>query len=347
MSLATEILTQINQNEYLRATVILVLTIILAKAVHLFLKNYVKKIAEKTKTNLDDVIIGFCTKPFFILIPFIGVYFALKSLTILVPYYKWINGASFIILILLSSVILVKIINTLILHWLHVKKKFEKAPKLVSKIIDVVIYLIVFLIILDHFNIAISPLLATLGVGALAIGLALQNTLANLFAGIHIISDRPIRVGDFIEIGDLSGYVEDIGWRSTKIRRLPNVLVIVPNAKLAESTIINNSLPVQEMSVVIQCGVDYTSNLDKVEKITTDVAKKIQKSIPGAIKDFEPFVRFHTFADSNINFSIIMRVEKYVDKYLLTHELIKALKKRYDKEKIEISWPIMKVYQMK
>ena len=85
-------------------------------------------------------------------------------------------------------------------------------------------------------------------------------------------------------------------------------------------------------------------DLDKVEKVTIDVAKTIQKTVPGAVKTFEPFIRYHTFGDSNINFSVILRVEKFVDKYLITHEFIKALKARYDKEGIEISWPVRKVY---
>jgi len=183
----------------------------------------------------------------------------------------------------------------------------------------------------------------------LFIALALQSTLSNFFAGLNILSDRQIEVGDFVELEgtDLSGFVEDIGWRSTRIRTLPNTLVIIPNSKLAETTIINRSKPVPEMSVIIQCGVDYRSDLAKVEKVTIEVAKEIQKTVPGAIKTFEPFIRYHTFGDSNINFSIIIRIEKPIDKYLVTHEFIKALKASYDQEGIEISWPIRKLYQIK
>ena len=101
------------------------------------------------------------------------------------------------------------------------------------------------------------------------------------------------------------------------------------------------------MSIVVQCGVSYNDDLEKVEKVTTDVARRIQKTTKGAIKTFEPFIRYHTFGDSNINFSIILRAEKVVDKYLITHELIKELKKAYAKNKIEISWPVRKVYMNK
>lgn len=122
---------------------------------------------------------------------------------------------------------------------------------------------------------------------------------------------------------------------------------MVPNSKIAESVIVNNYLPVREMSIVLQCGVAYDSDLEKVEKVTIDIARKIQQTVPGAVKTFEPFIRYHTFGDSNINFSIILRIEEFVDRYLVAHEFIKALKARYDKENIEISWPIRKIYTAK
>ena len=123
-----------------------------------------------------------------------------------------------------------------------------------------------------------------------------------------------------------------------------NTFIIVPNSKLAETIITNYSLPVNEMAVRVECGVAYGSDLKKVEEITLDVAKQIQKTIPGAIKGFEPMMRYRTFDDSNINFRVILRVEMFEAKYMIVHEFIKELKRRYDVEKIEISWPVRKIY---
>ncbi|MFH1774641.1 MAG: mechanosensitive ion channel domain-containing protein, partial [Methanobacteriota archaeon] len=154
-----------------------------------------------------------------------------------------------------------------------------------------------------------------------------------------------IRIGDYIELdtGD-KGYVEEIGWRSTRIKTLPNNIVVVPNARLAQSRIINYYLPEEEMAVVLQCGVSYDSGLEKVERVTVEVAREMQKTVPGAVKNFEPFIRYHTFGESNINFSIILRVEKFVDQYLLVHEFVKKLHKRYREEGIEISFPARVLY---
>lgn len=336
-------------NEYFRFFLIFLGSIVFAKVFHFVLTNYVKKITEKTKTDIDEIILKVITKPLYTLVLFGGLYLALKSLSIITPYALWIDTTFFIISVLIVSLIISRILSVLINRWLKVQKRFEKTPQLINKIVTVVIYLIAFLMILSYFNIEITPIVATLGLGGLAVGLALQDTISNFFAGLHIISDRPIRIGDFVELPDttISGYIEDIGWRSTKIRTLPNTIVIIPNSKLAESIIINNSLPEPEMAALVQCGVSYESDLKKVEKVTTEVAIKIQKTVPGAVKNFEPFIRYHTFCDSNINFTVILRVENFVDRYLVIHEFIKALNESYDKEGIEISWPVRKIYTVK
>jgi small-conductance mechanosensitive channel len=318
---------------------------IITKIVQFILVKYVRGIAARTKTDIDDIILKIITKPLCIFIMFAGLYFALKSLSVFAPYFTQLDAIFFVGTVLLLSLIISRILGVLLSRWLKVQKKYEKMPKLIGNMVAIVIYLMAFLMILNQFGIKITPLIAAFGLGGLAIGLALQNTLSNFFAGLHIITDRPINFGDFIEIeGGLSGFVEDVGWRSTRVRTLPNTLVIIPNSKLAESVITNYSLPVLEMSTVIQCGVAYGSDLEKVENATIEVAKKIQETVPGAVKTFQPLVRYHTFGDSNINFSIILRVEEPAAKYIVTHEFIKALKKRYDEERVEISWPVRKIY---
>jgi small-conductance mechanosensitive channel len=333
------------QHEYLHFLFYLAGALILAKVVHIILANYLRKLAARTETDIDDAVLRIVTLPLVLYIIFAGFYFALRTLSELERYQTYMDGIFFVGTTLWLALIVARVMSMLISRWMRVQARYEKMPRLLGTVVSLVIYLIAFLLILDHFNIEITPIVAAYGLGALAVALALQNTLSNLFAGLHILSERPINYGDYIAIeGGTSGFVEDIGWRSTRIRTLPNTLVIIPNSKLAESVITNYSLPVLEMSVVIQCGVAYGSDLNKVEQVTIDVAKKIQETVPGAMKTFEPFIRYHTFGDSNINFSIILRVEEPVARYVVTHEFIKALKKRYDGEGIEISWPVRKIY---
>jgi len=201
------------------------------------------------------------------------------------------------------------------------------------------------LILLGFFNVKITPLLAALGIAGLAVALALQDTLSNLFASIYLVKERPVNIGDYVKLENgEEGYVESISWRNSTIKTLPNNRLVIPNSTLSKMIITNYNYPTKDMAVVLPCGVAYGSDLKKVEKVTTDTAKKTLKSVSGGCKDFEPFIRYHTFGDSNIQFSIILRVNEYVDKYLVTHEFIKNLTEAYRKNKIEISWPVRKIY---
>ena len=323
----------------------IIVSFIAAKLLYFILNKYIKSFTKKTKTDIDDRLLAALERPFVIVVVLIGLYFSLLQIDYVRKHIELMNDVFFVLGVLWAVFVLYRLTKVAMEKWVSVNPAFQNMPKLVVKAANIFVYFIGLSIILKHFNVEITPLVATLGIGGIAIGFALQDTLSNFFAGLHIISDKPINIGDFVELeGNISGYVEDIGWRSTRIRTLPNTLVIVPNSKIASTTITNDSLPVPEMSVVIQCGVSYTSDLNKVERVTIDVAKRIQETVQGAVKDFEPFIRYHTFGDSNINFSVILRVKTYVDRYLVTHEFIKALKKRYDKEGIEISWPVRKIY---
>jgi small-conductance mechanosensitive channel len=216
---------------------------------------------------------------------------------------------------------------------------------IIKTIFRIVVFSIALLIVLDSLGVSISPLLASLGIGSLAVALALQGTLSNFFSGLYILIDKPIKVGDYVQLesGD-KGYVAKIGWRSTQIRMLPNNIVVIPNAKLADTQIINYHLPVREMSVLIDVGVSYASDLEHVERVTIDVGKKTLTDIKGGVTEFEPFIRYHTFDDFSINFTVILRVEEFVDQYLVKHEFIKRLHKRYKDEGIEIPFPITTVH---
>jgi small-conductance mechanosensitive channel len=196
------------------------------------------------------------------------------------------------------------------------------------------------LVVLDTIGVSITPLLASLGVGSVAVALALQDTLGNFFGGLYILADKPIRIGDFVSIeGGSQGYVDRIGWRSTRIKLPSNNTVIVPNSKIAGSQITNFDLPVAEIGFGLDLGVSYESDLEKVERITLEVAKEVLGRVPGGVTVPAPVVRFHTFADSSINFTVILRAAKFDDIGPIKHEFVKALHKRYDREGISIPYP--------
>ena len=334
-------------NEYIRFLIVLILTIFFVILSNLILKIIVKKIAGK-KRSYFKFILRQLSKPVILILSLIGLYSAIRQLSIIMEYQLLIDGTFFVLSTFTFALLISRIISVIMIGYLKIRKGFERPPKLINMTISIIIFIIAIAVILGYFKFDITPLIAGVGLGALAIGLALQSTLSNFFAGMHLVSDRPINVGDFIELDkDTSGTVEDIGWRSTRIITLADNLLVIPNAKLADSNITNYSMPKQELSLWVHCGVAYESDLIKVEKVTLEVAKKIQNTVDGAVKDFEPAFRFREFGDSNINFITVLRISEHMKRFAVRNEFIKSLKERFDKEDIEISWPIRKIYNIK
>ncbi len=274
-------------------------------------------------------------------------FFLSKRITILDPYSVWVSRSFFVINVFIASFFVYSVIAFMIRKWLRVRKRYDKTPEIFNKLIAVFIYSVAILMILGHYDVKITPFIATLGIGGLAIGLALQGTLTNLFSGIQIISDKEINVGDFVEFEGNSGWIRDISWRTTKIETLTSNYLVVPNSRFSDSYVMNNSRPSSTTGIVVSCGVSYREDLEEVEKITLEVAEDIQKNADGTVKNYEPKLRFREFGESNIKFRVILGVEDPRHQYSVMHEFIKALKKRYDEEGIEISWPVRKVYQYK
>lgn len=215
------------------------------------------------------------------------------------------------------------------------------STSLVQNMAKGVVYVIGFLVMLQTIGVSVAPMLTALGVGGLAVALALQDTLSNLFAGIQILASRNIQPGQFIRLqSGEDGYVADISWRNTSIRTMPNQLVIIPNAKLAASIITNANLPDPEVGMRVDVGVHYDSDLEQVEQVAKEVALEVIRRVPGAVSDAEPTVRFREFADSCIQVGISVRVLEFADQFLLKHELIKAIHKRFRRNGIRIPFPI-------
>jgi small-conductance mechanosensitive channel len=197
------------------------------------------------------------------------------------------------------------------------------------------------LVVLSGLGLSITPMLTALGVGGLAVALALQEPLANFFAGVFITLSGQMRVGDYVKLDSgQEGYLVDFSWRSTRLRMLANNLIVVPNAKLAQAIVVNHHLPSQELAVLVEVGVDYASDLGQVERVVVDVGRNVMHEVAGGVPAFEPFIRYHTFGDSSVNFTVILRASEFVDQYLIKHEFVKRLHARFNDEGIVIPFPI-------
>ncbi len=238
-----------------------------------------------------------------------------------------------------------RLASNVVVRYAATWKMAVPATSLTRQLAKIAILSLGLLIILDSLGIKIGSLLAALGIGSLGVALGLQDTLSNLFAGMYVGVSKNLRLGDYVRLqSGEEGYIIDIGWRETKIKMLPNNAVIIPNAKLSQSVITNYHLPDKELAVLVEVGVAYDSDLERVERVTVDVAKEVLQTIPGGVATFEPMVRFHTFGESSVNFTVVLRAKEFVDQYLVKHEFVKRLHARYQRDGITIPFPIRTVH---
>ncbi len=212
---------------------------------------------------------------------------------------------------------------------------------LVRRVGGVVIYAIGGLLVMDVLGINISPLIAGMGLGGLAVALAIQPTLANLFAGTYVMTEGVIATGDYIQLEDgLKGYVVEVGWRSTRIRDWRNNLVVVPNSKFAETIITNYQQPTPEVSVFLECGTSYDSDLYRVEEVCLEVMDEVIANEPMAVKDYGKYFAFDKFGESNVNFWLFIRATDRWGSFVVQSALMKLLHKRFKEEGIAINYPM-------
>jgi len=304
------------------------------------------KWAERTEAKIDDIIIKAFKVPSLYWCIAIGLYIGVSVSKLPERYIFYFSKVIHIIVIFSITIATANLSGKIFRDYVQKSELPIPTTGLVYGILKGTILVIGFLIILTVLGISITPLITALGVGGLAVALALQDTLANLFAGIHILVEKSIRVGDFIKLETgQEGYVEDITWRTTRIRMLPNNIVVIPNSKLAQSIVTNYYLPEKRMSLLIPVSVSYSSDPEKVEKILVEEAKKAVGEVPGLLGEPEPFVRFIPgFGDSSLDFTLICQVKEFVDQYLVQHELRKRIFKRFKEEGIEIPFPHRTVY---
>jgi small-conductance mechanosensitive channel len=209
----------------------------------------------------------------------------------------------------------------------------------------VTVFVVGLLVLLSVLGVQVAPLLTALGVGGLAVALALQDTLANLFAGVHLLADRPIRVGDYIKVSDGGeGFVVDIGWRSTWIRTLSNAVVVVPNQAIAKATITNYSLPDSRIALGLKISVDYSVDPDRVEAILLEEVTRAVSHVPGLLGEPPPGVSLIPgFGESSLDLNIGYSVASFVDQYQVQHELRRRILQRFRKEGLSIAVPVRSV----
>eukprot|EP01093_Parvamoeba_rugata_P017652 TRINITY_DN7178_c0_g2_i3.p1 TRINITY_DN7178_c0_g2~~TRINITY_DN7178_c0_g2_i3.p1 ORF type:complete len:377 (-),score=45.39 TRINITY_DN7178_c0_g2_i3:331-1461(-) len=310
-----------------------------------FVLVQLQRIKRTEGRHVTSVLLNSLSKPLNIFILVLNLYLLqyllLKYELISDQFYKQVDVTAQIGIIIALLVFAERFCNQLLVSYADTSEALRNSQSIIRGTSKILIIGIGSLVILGTLGISITPIVASLGITSLAVALALQPTLENFFSGVQLVIDKPIRVGDFVELDSgEQGFVEKIGWRSTWIKMLPNNIVVMPNSMLSQSKVINYYYPEKELSVPVDVGVHYDSDLEHVERVTLEVAREILHSHKWGIDDYDTFVVFHTFDSSSINFTVMLRAEEYFNRFFIKSAFIKEFHKRFRQEGIVIPYPI-------
>jgi len=320
--------------------VVFILWVILFMGVKRYVLRWLQRASKRTAWTWDDVMIRALSGPLLLPILASGL-LVFERILPLSP--EWDRAFDIVMAaaMALALVLFVDLACRGVLDRLADKHAvLQGARGLVQGVVRGIIIAMGLLVFLDSIGISITPILASLGIGSLAVALALKDSLANLFAGIQIILDKSIEPGHFIRLeGGLEGTVTRMSWRTTRILTSGNSTVVVPNSKLTEGLITNFNLPEPEVDARVEVGVHFDSDLERVEHVSLEVAREVQRLHPEAVPGFEPKVRYEGFGESSINLVVMNRARNHDGSVWLRHHLIKSLHLRYAREGIIMPFP--------
>ncbi len=342
---------------------IVVASIVLADVFIVLLDRLVKPLLSKTRTTFDDRVFRAARGPVKLVFFVFGLYFASNYVApSAVVGGKTLDELLVLALIVAGGHAAAEIVDGIIDWFYHditpetsrLKRRIDVSKDvfpITRKIVRIAIYLGALMILLNRLGIEISPLLAGLGVASLAVGLALQDTLSNFFAGMYLLSDKPIKADDFValdtEDSKIKGNVQEIGWRSTKIKAPQGFVYVIPNSKVASSIVANLETDGEGYAVAVNVGAEYGTPAEKIEAALARAVKNAEKKDASIVKGFEPLVRFTNYGASALEFSVIFKVKTYWDQHAAASEVRKEIQKEFAKAGIKMAFPTTTVHLKK
>jgi small-conductance mechanosensitive channel len=284
--------------------------------------------------------------PLVIWILILAVHLAIQSSELPSRYTRWTPRLLAALWIISLTLMCMRIAKDLVRYYGGQIPGAMPVTTLTETLAQIAVLVLGALVLLNQLGIPITPYLTALGVGGLAVALALQDTLSNLFGGFYVAIAGQVRLGDYIRTdGGQEGYVVDISWRSTTIRSLANNVIIVPNSKLAQAIVTNYHLPDKRMASQVQVGVSYDSDLEHVERVLLEIATAGAGKIPGMLAEPAPSVALDPgFGDSSLGFTVNYSVAEFSNQGGVRNELRKRILQRFREEGIEMPFPTRTVF---
>jgi small-conductance mechanosensitive channel len=300
----------------------------------------------RTKSRSGRVMIDALRGPLVIWAFILAVHLAIQLSSLPARYTTWSAHTLVVLWIFSLTLMCMRITRDLIRYYGDQIPGALPVSTLTQTLAQLAVVILGALVVLNQLGFSVTPILTALGVGGLAVALALQDTLSNLFAGFYVAVARQVRLGDYIKMdGGQEGYVTDIGWRSTTIRSLGNNLAIVPNAKLAQAIVVNYHLPEKRMSASLQVGVSYDADPRQVQRVLLEIAQVAAREISGMLAEPAPSVSFDPgFGDSSLGFTLNYQVSEFAQQFSVRNELRLRILERFRQEHIEMPYPTRTVY---
>lgn len=329
------------------AAVIFVIFLALSELARYFVRHIAPKLVKHTSSSLDDEILGAIRNPITVLFLAAGAYFAVKSMDNLsLGLIGTLDRLALAMLILVSAYLVSNLIMA-ILRWYardvapHTNSDLDDhLIPFMEKLIGVVVYLLAFLVILKSFGVEITALVASMGVAGIAVALAAQESLSNVFGAVAILLDRPYKVGDRLLIpGVGQGDVLDIGMRSTRVLTRDRRVVVIPNRDMASSEIVNLSLPDNRLRLKLKVGVAYNADIDRASRILEEIAASNEL----VAKEPKPASYVSSLGDFSIEIVLLVWIADYQQDFDVTDQLYRQILVRFKEEGIEISYPVMTI----
>ena len=319
---------------------------VVAKVLSVATARLFVRVAARTSTTVDDRMVAALAGPITYAIVLAGAWIAIHHLPVLPRWTAWLRHTVFVVGVLLGALALIRAWGAL-MGWYVTESRHatrdglarEFGP-LFAKLGIIFIVTLAVIAMLTHFGVNVASLVVSLGVGSLAIGLAAQDTLSNMFAGFTLMADRPFRVGDRIrlasgEVGD----VLEVGMRATLIQTLDDTVLVVPNSVLVKERVVNLSRPTRSVTTRVEVGVAYGSDLAQVKRVLAEAALASEYSD----QDRAPVVLVIRFADFFVNVLLIFWVRDYAQQGLAVSQVHEQIDRRFREAGIEIPFPVRRV----
>jgi small-conductance mechanosensitive channel len=332
-----------NWTEFVWPAAIFIAAVVVGSLFRRIVFARLRRWASTTRTQIDNILIDSLHGPFLLWILILAIHLAAEYSDLPRGVTRWSAKLLLALWIVSFTLVLSRLSGRLVRLYSTRLEGALPVGTLTEVLASLIIGILGFLTLLQQvFEVDIRAILAALGVGGLAVALALQDTLSNLFAGFYVSVARQVRIGDFVKVDTgQNGYVMDIGWRSTTLRELGGNLIFIPNNKLSQSIVTNYHLPERSMGVGINVPVTYDSDPSQVERLLNEVGSAAIGQVPGLLKEPAPSAKFVPgFGKTSMDFTLDCHVAEFADQFLVQHELRKRIYRRFRDEGIQFQSPV-------